>query len=146
MYQLTSVDLLTLGAGLVLLYALWGALYRLYLSPIAGFPGPKLAALTYWYETYYDVVRKGKFVFEIENMHRKYGEPSIIASSSGQKAHVMTGYTGPIVRINPQELVIKDPEYFSELYVTASTRRSDSHPDFLAGMNFGGKNAMHRTK
>ena len=84
MYQLTSVNLLTAGAGLAVLYLLCGALYRLYLSPIAGFPGPKLAALTYWYEAYYDVVKKGKYVFEIENMHHKYGEPSIIASSSGR--------------------------------------------------------------
>jgi hypothetical protein len=47
--------------------------YRLFLSPIAKFPGPKLAAATGWYEAYYDVVKKGKFLFEIERMHEKYG-------------------------------------------------------------------------
>jgi hypothetical protein len=33
--------------GLVL-WTLYGVIYRLYLSPISGFPGPKLAALTFW--------------------------------------------------------------------------------------------------
>ena len=33
----------------VLAYAVWTAVYRIYLSPISHFPGPKLAALTLWY-------------------------------------------------------------------------------------------------
>lgn len=36
----------------VILYTVYGAIYRLYLSPVAKFPGPKLAALTFWYEFY----------------------------------------------------------------------------------------------
>lgn len=50
------------------------AIYRLYFHPLSKFPGPKLAALTLWYETYYDVWQKGKFVYEIERMHQKYGK------------------------------------------------------------------------
>ena len=76
MDQIVSVDKLTACAGFILLYILGGALYRLYLSPIAGFPGPKLAAITYWYEAYYDIIGKGRYIFEIEKMHRKYGETS----------------------------------------------------------------------
>lgn len=49
------------------------ALYRLCLSPIAKFPGPKLAALSQWYEFYYDVVLGGKFIFQIQELHKRYG-------------------------------------------------------------------------
>ena len=57
----------------LILWILSGAIYRLYLSPLAKFPGPKLAALTLWYETYYDVWHRGKYVYEIERMHKTYG-------------------------------------------------------------------------
>lgn len=60
-------------SGLSTAYVFGLVIYRLLLSPIARFPGPKLAAATGWYETYYDVVKKGKFLFEIERMHQKYG-------------------------------------------------------------------------
>lgn len=49
-------------------------LCRLMFSPLAGFPGPKLAAVTSWYEFYYDFWKQGKYIFEIEEMHQKYGE------------------------------------------------------------------------
>ena len=49
------------------------AVYRLYLSPLAKFPGPKLAALTFWVEFYHDVVRRGQYTFEIAKLHEKYG-------------------------------------------------------------------------
>ena len=55
------------------LYIVSGAIYRLYFSPIAKFPGPKLAALTLWYEFYYDVIKKGRYAWEIKKMHEKYG-------------------------------------------------------------------------
>ena len=62
----------------VLLYAAYGAIYRLYLSPVAKIPGRKLAALTFWYEFYYDVVKQGAYVWEIKKMHEKYGEESAL--------------------------------------------------------------------
>ena len=50
-------------------------MYRLYLSPLASFPGPKMTALTQWYETYCEIFKKGggQFVFEIHKWHEKYG-------------------------------------------------------------------------
>lgn len=60
-------------ATALILYAVYGAIYRLYLSPIAQFPGRKLAALTLWYEFYFDVVKRGCYVWEIKKMHEEYG-------------------------------------------------------------------------
>lgn len=49
--------------------------YRLFLHPIAQFPGPKLAGLTRWYEFYYEIIQKGQMTFHIQDLHRKYGKP-----------------------------------------------------------------------
>lgn len=61
------------AAGAYAVYVLGVVFYRLYLSPISKFPGPKIAAVTWLYELYYDVVHKGKYIYEIEKMHDKYG-------------------------------------------------------------------------
>lgn len=60
-------------AAVAVVYVLGGVIYRLYFSPIAGFPGPKLAAVTYWYEFYYDVVKDGQYIFQIAKLHKRYG-------------------------------------------------------------------------
>lgn len=49
------------------------AFYRLFLHSLARFPGPKLAAITRYYEAYYDIVRNGQYTFKIADMHKKYG-------------------------------------------------------------------------
>lgn len=51
----------------------YGAIWRLYLSPIARFPGPRFAALTFWNEFYYDVVGKGRYTWKIADYHKRYG-------------------------------------------------------------------------
>ncbi|KAK2013577.1 cytochrome P450 [Colletotrichum eremochloae] len=87
-----------------LLYITTVAVYRLYFSPLANFPGSKFAALTLWNEVYWDIVKRGNFIWRIEEMHRKYG---------------------PIVRINPYELHIIDPDFYDDLY--SSSRKSDKY-------------------
>ena len=69
----TYVKLAISSAAILLVYTLTTALYRLCYSPLAHFPGPKIAAATGWYEFYFDVIKRGQYVFEIERMHQKYG-------------------------------------------------------------------------
>lgn len=65
--------LLALGVVFVVVYLISLAIYRLYFHPLARFPGPKLAALSKWYEFYYDVYLQGQFVFQLEELHKRYG-------------------------------------------------------------------------
>ena len=68
--------ILSLGAiiaAYLAFYSLGLIIYRLAFSNLSGFPGPKIAAATYWYEHYYEVVWQGKYYSVVEEMHRKYG-------------------------------------------------------------------------
>lgn len=62
----------SLGA-VVLFYLVTLASYRLFLHPLATFPGPKLAAITRYYEAYYDIVKNGEYTFKIAELHKEYG-------------------------------------------------------------------------
>ena len=86
----------------VVVYLISLGIYRLYFSPISHIPGPKLAALTLWYEFYYDVIIGGQYTFHIQKLHEEYG---------------------PIVRINPYEVHLIDPEYFNTLYAGGKEKR-----------------------
>ncbi|KAH8688960.1 cytochrome P450 [Talaromyces proteolyticus] len=104
--------------ALVGLYGLLGwlvtrTIYRLYFHPLHKIPGPRLAAATHIVEFYYDVVKGGKYIWEIERMHAKYG---------------------PIVRINPRQIHINDPEFYEQIYAgSKSTRDKDtSYPPRLS--------------
>ena len=60
-------------AAAVIVY--WAGLvfYRITLHPLANFPGPKLAAISRFYEAYYDVILNGQYTFKIKQLHKKYG-------------------------------------------------------------------------
>jgi len=47
--RILSMGLIIFVAVAIFIYTIYGAIYRLYLSPIAHIPGPKLAALTRLY-------------------------------------------------------------------------------------------------
>lgn len=66
--------------GAFIIYRLALVVYNLYLHPLRKFPGPKLAATTQLYEIYYDVVKEGQFIWELERMHRQYGKPILFVS------------------------------------------------------------------
>lgn len=52
---------LCFGELAFLIYLVYTAVYRLYLSPLANIPGPKLAALTFGYKMYYNLIEKVRF-------------------------------------------------------------------------------------
>ncbi|OQE14875.1 hypothetical protein PENSTE_c032G03956 [Penicillium steckii] len=78
------------------------SIYRLYFHPLSGFPGPKLAAITSGYECYFNVVKRGSFIWELQRLHEVYG---------------------PIVRVTPREIHIKDSEYYDEIYAGSTRKR-----------------------
>ncbi|KAI4114596.1 MAG: hypothetical protein LQ345_004650, partial [Seirophora villosa] len=98
--------------ALLFLYRFAVIIYRLVLSPLAKFPGPKIAAATSWYEAFFDL-RSKNFPDVLSDLHDKYG---------------------PIVRVNPTELSIRDAEYYNELYVQGGKRRTNLIAGNRAGL------------
>jgi hypothetical protein len=62
-------------ARILVVYVLHAAISRLYLSPIAKFPVPKLAALTRSYELYYEIVKGGQYTLQNRRAARKIWLP-----------------------------------------------------------------------
>jgi hypothetical protein len=53
-------------------------LYNLYQHPLAHIPGPKLAAATYLYQTYYALAGgKSRYYIKVSELHKKYGRVRI---------------------------------------------------------------------
>ncbi|KAH9237209.1 hypothetical protein K456DRAFT_1830178 [Colletotrichum gloeosporioides 23] len=104
--------------ALCLLYGTVLATYRVTCHPLAAIPGPRLAAATFWYEIWFDVVRWGRYTHEIKRMHEVYG---------------------PIIRINPDEVHCSDPNFINTLYANGGKRR-DKSSLFVAGFpsEYGG--------
>lgn len=71
--SLSQVSPALLAASSAIFYFVTVGIYRLWFHPLSKIPGPKLAALTLWYETYHDVWRRGQFVHVVKEMHKKYG-------------------------------------------------------------------------
>ncbi|TVY90100.1 Cytochrome P450 monooxygenase [Lachnellula willkommii] len=87
---------------LSLLLVVAGAVRRLYFHPLAHIPGPRLAAITWWYEFYFDVIQPSTFVFKIQELHKQYG---------------------PIVRITPDEIHVNDVGFLETIYAPSMFHR-----------------------
>ncbi|KAL8882709.1 MAG: hypothetical protein Q9198_000342 [Flavoplaca austrocitrina] len=101
-----SLENFALACSILSLYTLGLYFYRAFFDSLSHIPGPKLAAATLWYEFYYDVIKKGRYTWEIGKMHQMYG---------------------PVVRINPHEVHIHDPEFIDEVYPGSSVRRTEKY-------------------
>ncbi|KAE9966432.1 hypothetical protein EG328_008916 [Venturia inaequalis] len=90
-----------------ILYITFKAIKNIFFHPLSHIPGPKLAAASRLYEWYHDCILTGQFCFKIRHLHDEYG---------------------PIIRIGPNEVHIRDSDYFDILY--ANTARLDKDPWF----------------
>jgi hypothetical protein len=57
----------------LILHRVYRVFYDLYLHPLAHVPGPKLAAITYLYQTYYSLVGGSRFFVQVGKLHEIYG-------------------------------------------------------------------------
>ncbi|KAL4864238.1 hypothetical protein BDV12DRAFT_176445 [Aspergillus spectabilis] len=93
--------LVSYALSLGLIYTTSLITYRIYFHPLAAIPGPPLARITYLFEWYYDLFLGGQFTSRLAALHQEYG---------------------PVIRINPDEVHINDPDYFDEVYNQANGR------------------------
>jgi cytochrome P450 len=111
--EIPNISIVYISCLAILGFIIYSIVYRLYLSPIAHIPGPKIAALTWWYEYYHDVVHYGKYIWKVQEFHQQYG---------------------PIVRISPYEVHINDPDFLDVLYAASNTNRKDKWHWYTAGL------------
>ncbi|KAL4746505.1 hypothetical protein BDW72DRAFT_210385 [Aspergillus terricola var. indicus] len=99
--------------GLIVIWFAYCLLRMLYnvspLHPLSHIPGPNLAAATFLYESWFDLVLGGKYTHRIKQIHEQYG---------------------PVVRINPEELHFSDISFADEIYAGAGRKR-DKHVHYL---------------
>lgn len=92
----------------LLLLACWllGAIRRLHFHPLSRYPGTKLGvAFPTLRKLYRNFKHRGQFIFEIEQLHKRYG---------------------PVVRIGYRDLHVNDPEIFLEVTKIGSRFRKDA--------------------
>ena len=59
----------------IIVYQVAWVIYRLFFHPLARFPGPKIAATTYWWECVQDLFagQGGDYMNQVDRMHDIYG-------------------------------------------------------------------------
>ncbi|KAI0839263.1 cytochrome P450 [Hypoxylon sp. FL0890] len=95
--------------SLLSFFILFRVLYRLFLSPLSKFPGPKFAAATKLYEAYHVLV-KNDWLENLKSLHKIYG---------------------PIVRIGPNELHFTDHEACLRHHNRTDLRKCDNYYGLL---------------
>ncbi|KAJ6190031.1 hypothetical protein N7519_000052 [Penicillium mononematosum] len=102
------VSLWLIAAGTFAVYHAIRAVYLIFFSPLAVFPGSPWAALGEYWEAYWNIGlepgRKGQTLFKLEEMHKRLG---------------------PALRMGPNEVHIYDPAFYHELYRPGSRYYKD---------------------
>lgn len=132
--------------GLYLAYKLALGLYNISpLHPLYHFPGPRLAAMSFIYELYYDLILGGRYSHEIKRIHEIYGA-SHFTYLRGSSQEVLNRLLGPIVRINPEELHCDDPDFADEIAPASTARVRDRPRHFLKSFVGPAKGATAATR
>ncbi|KIY72730.1 cytochrome P450 [Cylindrobasidium torrendii FP15055 ss-10] len=86
-----------LASCLLAVYCICVAAHRLFFHPLRKYPGPRLAAATWLYRFYFDIISQGggEIVTHLEDLHEIYG---------------------PVVRIGPNELHFSETKAFMDIY------------------------------
>ncbi|KAF9065949.1 cytochrome P450, partial [Rhodocollybia butyracea] len=88
----------------VLLYIGAAAFYRYFFHPLRHYPGPFMAAITQGYQAYYNIIKIGGLVYQLDKLHEIYG---------------------PVVRIGPNTLHFNYREAYHDIYTYGSTLVKD---------------------
>lgn len=105
--MLNDLKLASQECGLLIQSALLGALiivigttfYRLWFHPLAGVPGPRLAAITNWWAYYYEL--RGVLPEKVKALQKQNGWPDVI-------------------RVGPDRVVVHDPRQYDVIYRVGS--------------------------
>ncbi|KAI5842353.1 cytochrome P450 [Tricharina praecox] len=103
----------------VLLYT-WAVVYglivvrRVWFHPLSHVPGPPLAAATYMYFSWYQVLQDGAMWQQLPALHEKYG---------------------PAVRISPTDVDIMEPELYHQVFGLQTTYLKDHNMYKLTGLS-----------
>ncbi|KAL3462276.1 cytochrome P450 [Aspergillus heterothallicus] len=109
--MLSLLELLTrIGSFVPLLLVVSGlslALKRVYWHPLRKIPGPLLAALTGWWEFYFDVIDNGTLGKRLPGLHERY--------------------QSPVIRISPNHVHVNDPNFYHVVYRAGTHYRKAPH-------------------
>lgn len=135
---LSTSNFLAWPLGLWAFYLLAKSLYNISpFHPLYHVPGPWLSAATYLPEFYYDVVKYGRYTWQIKKMHEKYGRTLCRNLTTLKESPSLTyaSFPCPIVRINPDELHCNDTNFVSEIFA-GSTRKRDKPRHQVNGLTY----------
>ena len=115
--NLSSTQVIISFCASFILYIASLIVYRRYFHLLVNYPDPILAAVTRYYEAYYDLWKTGYCTFKIGELHKKYS----LACRPFAFAFIrmlipMLFELGPIIRISPYEIHINDPDCHEKLY------------------------------